>query len=56
MRSHWINDAPYYHRCGFPAEYALANRVQHPINVYLREDRSSARWTADWPASLPRTA
>jgi site-specific DNA recombinase len=33
MQSHWVNDAPYY-RCRFPAEYALANRVQHPVNVY----------------------
>ncbi len=23
----------------FPAKYALANRVQHPVNVYLREDQ-----------------
>ena len=29
--------APYY-RCRFPAEYALANRVEHPLNVCLRED------------------
>jgi site-specific DNA recombinase len=37
MQSHWVNDAPYY-RCRFPAEYALANRVEHPLNVNLRED------------------
>ncbi len=37
MQSHWVNGAPYY-RCRFPAEYALANRVEHPINVNLRED------------------
>ena len=37
MQGHWANDAPYY-RCRFPAEYALANRVEHPLNVYLRED------------------
>jgi hypothetical protein len=37
MSSHWVNDAPYY-RCRFPAEYALANRVKHPLNVSLRED------------------
>lgn len=23
----------------FPAEYAPANRVQHPVNVHLREDQ-----------------
>jgi site-specific DNA recombinase len=37
MQSHWVNSAPYY-RCRFPSEYALANRVQHPLNVNLRED------------------
>ena len=36
MQSHWVNDAAYY-RCRFPAEYALANKVEHPLNVYLRE-------------------
>jgi hypothetical protein len=25
------------HRCRFPAEYKLANRVEHPLSVYLRE-------------------
>ncbi len=37
MQSHWVNGAPYY-RCRFPAEYALANHVGHPLNVNLRED------------------
>jgi hypothetical protein len=37
MQGHWVNDASYY-RCRFPAEYALANRVRHPVNVYLREN------------------
>ena len=37
MQSHWANSAPYY-RCRFPAEYALANRINHPLNVCLRED------------------
>jgi site-specific DNA recombinase len=27
-----------YYRCRFPVEYALANRVDHPRNVILRED------------------
>ncbi|WP_433653627.1 zinc ribbon domain-containing protein [Micromonospora zamorensis] len=27
-----------YYRCRFPQEYALANQVQNPSNVYLRED------------------
>src|SRR5215469_4451128 len=47
-QSHWMHDVPYY-RCRFPAEYALANRVQHPLNVYLREDHIIGkvnRWLA----------
>jgi site-specific DNA recombinase len=36
MQSHWVNDAPYY-RCRFAAEYALANRIEHPLNVYMSE-------------------
>ncbi|WP_329101498.1 recombinase family protein [Micromonospora sp. NBC_01699] len=27
-----------YYRCRFAQEYALANRIKHPRNVYLRED------------------
>lgn len=27
-----------YYRCRYPAEYALANAVDHPPNVILRED------------------
>jgi site-specific DNA recombinase len=37
MQSHWANAAPYY-RCRFPAEYALADHVEHPLNVNLREE------------------
>jgi site-specific DNA recombinase len=37
MQGQWINSAPYY-RCRFPAEYALANKVSYPRNVYLRQD------------------
>ena len=36
MQGHWVNDAPYY-RCRFPAEYALANHIEHPLSVFLRE-------------------
>ena len=28
--------APYY-RCRFPAEYAIANKIDHPRNVFVRE-------------------
>lgn len=38
MQGQWVNDAAYY-RCRFPEEYALANHLMHPRNVYLREDR-----------------
>ncbi|MEU7876186.1 hypothetical protein [Dactylosporangium sp. NPDC049140] len=27
-----------YYRCRFPQEYALANAIDHPRNVILRED------------------
>jgi site-specific DNA recombinase len=37
MQGHWANAAPYY-RWRFPAEYALANRLHHPLNVSLRQD------------------
>jgi hypothetical protein len=37
MQGHWANAAPYY-RCRFPAEYAIANLVEHPLNVTLRQD------------------
>jgi site-specific DNA recombinase len=37
MQGHWANAAPYY-RCRFPAEYALANKLDHPLNVTLRQD------------------
>ncbi|WP_189129395.1 recombinase family protein [Wenjunlia tyrosinilytica] len=36
MQGTWNNGEPYY-RCRFPAEYASANRIDHPRNVYLRE-------------------
>jgi site-specific DNA recombinase len=37
MQSHTVHGDAYY-RCRFPAEYALANRVEHPLSVSLRED------------------
>ena len=36
MQGSWNNGQPYY-RCTFPGEYALANRIDHPRVVYLRE-------------------
>lgn len=37
MQGQYNHGAAYY-RCRFPQEYALANQVEHPSNVYLRED------------------
>jgi len=37
MQGEWNHKAAYY-RCRFPTEYALANKISHPLNVYLRED------------------
>jgi hypothetical protein len=37
MRGNWSNDAPYY-RCRYPQEYALANKLDHPKSVQVREE------------------
>jgi site-specific DNA recombinase len=36
MQGNWANDEAYY-RCRYLNEYAIANKVDHPLNVYLRE-------------------
>ncbi|MET8121131.1 hypothetical protein [Micromonospora sp. NPDC005189] len=36
MQSHHAHETAYY-RCRYPNEYALANHVQHPRNVYVAE-------------------
>ncbi|WP_344094007.1 recombinase family protein, partial [Nocardiopsis composta] len=36
MQGNWNNDQAYY-RCRFPQEYALANKIDHPRVVYVRE-------------------
>jgi site-specific DNA recombinase len=36
MQGDWNNKQAYY-RCRFPQEYALANKINHPKVVYLRE-------------------
>ena len=36
MQSHQSNGEAYY-RCRYAQEYALANKIHHPRNVYLRE-------------------
>jgi site-specific DNA recombinase len=37
MQAHWTNDRAYY-RCRYPNEYGLANRVEHPRNIFVREN------------------
>ncbi|MEU6429876.1 hypothetical protein ABZ860_28635 [Microbispora sp. NPDC046973] len=44
----YVDQVPDY-RCTFPREYALGNKLDHPRNVYLREDailRAQAHVTA----------
>ena len=50
MQGQWINEASYY-RCRFPTEYALANKIDHPRNVYVREDAFDTQVNR-WIASL----
>jgi site-specific DNA recombinase len=38
MQGNWLHDRAHY-RCRFPNEYAIANKIDHPLNVYLREDQ-----------------
>lgn len=37
MQGQHSHDVAYY-RCRYPSDYALANRVEHPKNVIMRED------------------
>jgi hypothetical protein len=48
MQGQHSHDVAYY-RCRYPSDYALANRVDHPKNVIMREDLVTApvdRWLA----------
>ena len=45
------NHGQTYYLCRFPAEYALANRVDHPKNVYLRESELIGQ-VEDWLGEL----
>ncbi len=38
MQGNWNHDKAHY-RCRYPAEYALANKIDHPRVVYLREEQ-----------------
>ncbi|WP_327393188.1 recombinase family protein [Streptomyces sp. NBC_01186] len=48
MQGHWSHEQAYY-RCRYPNEYGLANHVQHPRNLYVREAWVT-RPLDDWPA------
>jgi hypothetical protein len=37
MQGQHSHDVAYY-RCRYPSDYALANRVDHPKNVIMREN------------------
>ena len=50
MQAQRSHDQTYY-RCRYPREYALANKVQHPINIYLRE-RDILPALDDWLATI----
>ncbi|MEU1881423.1 recombinase family protein [Streptosporangium sp. NPDC020072] len=59
MEGSWNNGRP-HHRCRFPAEYALANKIEHPRTVYVREDQILDEldpWLCQifTPANLQRT-
>lgn len=59
MQGQWLRGTAYY-RCRFPDQYASANKLPHPRNVYLREDQLVAPlddWllTALAPAQLEAT-
>lgn len=50
MQGNWNNNQPYY-RCRFPQEYALANKLDHPKVVYLRE-AEILQYVDEWLATL----
>jgi len=50
MQGTWAHDIARY-RCKFPSEYALANKVDHPLSAYVRESSIIPRLDA-WIAEL----
>jgi hypothetical protein len=59
MGGQWNHDTKYY-RCRYPSEYALANRVDRPKTVYIRESAITAeldKWLAQLfnPVNLDQT-
>jgi site-specific DNA recombinase len=59
LQGSWNNGKPHY-RCVFPEQYALANQLQHPRSIYVREELivpALDRWLARAfsPSRLPDT-
>jgi len=59
MQGQHSHDVAYY-RCRYPSDYALANRVDHPKNVLMREDLATGpidHWLASafGPSNRERT-
>lgn len=50
MQGQYSHGRPYY-RCAYPREYALAEHVKHPLNVYVQE-RDVLPALDDWLATL----
>ncbi len=50
MQGNWNNGRAHY-RCRYPAEYVLANDIDHPGAVYIREDQLSGPLD-DWLAGV----
>ncbi|WP_159847568.1 hypothetical protein [Nocardia sp. CY41] len=49
IQGSWNHGRPHY-RCRYPPEYALADNIDHPTTVYLREDQLSSpidSWLAE---------
>ncbi len=49
MQGTWNHERAHY-RCRYPSEYAIANQLDHPPSVYLREDQLTGplhTWLAD---------
>ncbi|MFA1543486.1 hypothetical protein [Actinomadura monticuli] len=50
MQAHTYKDYVYF-RCRYPEEYALANKVEHPRNIFVREHQVTAL-VDPWPAKV----
>lgn len=53
MQGNWFHDAAVY-RCRYPREYAVANSLEHPTNVFLKENLLIApidEWLAEISAA-----